>query len=423
MNVSPRPVRAVRGPYVTMQDPATIEFHQDGGIAWDCNGHITHAGPWTNVAPHLPAHIPVDHWPDHIITPGLIDCHVHLPQLDCRNLGGYQLLDWLERYIFPAEARFADPQVARDTSQRFFHALLSHGTTTAMVFTTIHEAATDIAFECAEACGIRAIIGKVMMDQYCPAPLLERTTASLAAAERLLAKWHRRTDRLSYALTPRFALTCSEPLLRAAGQLAADTGAFFQTHIAETVDEVARAQELFPNTRSYVDLFHQCGCLGPRHLFAHAIHLSPEEWQQLAASGSAVAHCPSSNIFLQSGRMPYECVTDHQVYCGLGSDVGAGPEFSLWDVIRCGRDIHSERIFSLREGFYRATGGGAAALGLEDRIGRITPGYCADLAVFPLGMPLTADAALLQLTTHWQQHPVAATYVQGERCYTAPEYR
>ncbi len=410
-------VRGLRGSIFFLQNRDTPIFWNDGAIFWSRTGRITAAGPW-NLVRSAHATIPLDDRRGHLIIPGFVDCHVHLPQLDCRHKSGYTLLDWLDRYIFPAEARFADPTIARDTAVRFFHELLCNGTTTALIFSTIHEKATDIAFQEAEACGIRAIIGKVLMDQHSPPTLTEKIGPGIAASERLIARWHGKHGRLFYAMTPRFALTCSEEALTRAGQLAKDSGCYFQTHIAETIAEVDRAREIF-HTSDYVGLFAQCGCLGPRSVFAHAIYLTNAEWQQIAASKSAIAHCPSSNIFLQSGRMPIEAINQYQITCGLGSDVGAGPEFSLWDVMQSGVTTHTPEMFSPLEAFYRATIGGAAALGLENNIGKFATGYAADMVVYKNMLQNFSPTTWLQdFLSNWKHYPVATTYVLGNIVYT-----
>ncbi|MBI4365300.1 MAG: guanine deaminase [Deltaproteobacteria bacterium] len=402
-----------------MRDRNAMTWHEDGLLAWDARGRIVACDAYKALRPHLPPTLACEDWSGHLILPGFVDCHTHLPQMDCRNKSGYTLLDWLERYIFPAEAGFADPDIARTTARRFFRALLAHGTTTAMIHVTIHESATDIAFEEAERAGLRAIIGKVMMDQHSPASLLERTREALGAAERLIAKWHGRHGRLFYAVTPRFALTCSRTLLAEAGRMAARDGIYFQTHLGETPEEVARTRDLHA-VADPLALYEACGCVGEHALFAHTIHLAADEWRRLAAAGAAIAHCPSSNLFLRSGRMPYEMAVQHGVRCGLGSDVGAGPEFSLWDVMQRGAESHPPEIFPPLEAWYLATRGGAQVLGLHERVGMLAPGSAADFAIYPhdvRGVP--PDCWLPAMMTEWRRHPVRATYVRGERRYTS----
>lgn len=388
----------VRGALRFMRSAKELLSFEDGLLAWDAHGKIALCGDYQALHTQLPPSAKIQDHRGHLITPGFVDCHVHLPQLDCRNKTGHALLDWLQQYIYPAEAAFADPVLARDTARRFYRELLKNGTTTAMIYSTIHEEATRIAFEEAEVAGVRAIIGKIMMDQNCPESLKEKTMDSLEATRRLIRDWHGRNGRLFYAVTPRFALTCSQELLAGAGKIVQDSGCYFQTHIAETQDEVAQATKLF-GTKDYVGLYAGCHCLGDKSVFAHCIYLSDSEWRQLSETQSAVAHCPSSNIFLKSGRMPYEEVVRHNVRCGLGSDVGAGPEFSLWDVMRCGCEVHPQNMFSSQEAFYRATLGGAEALGLSHQIGSFDVGKEADFSIFQ------------------DDHKTVATFIQGKCCY------
>jgi guanine deaminase len=389
---------------MTMQDNKSLGFYADGCVAWDASGRIVICDAWSKAESMIPRKRCED-WRGHLITPGFVDCHVHLPQLDCRNKSGLPLLDWLQTYIYPAEAQFSDAVLARDVAERFFRELLSHGTTTAMIYSSIHEEATEIAFQEADRVGIRAIIGKVMMDQNCPEALKEETTESLKRSERLILKWHGHHNRLFYAMTPRFAVTCSRELIRSAGQMAREHHTYFQTHFAETPDEVALAKEIHPIT-DYVGFYGDCRCLGEKSMYAHCIYPTDTEWQQLALSRSAVAHCPSSNLFLKSGRMPYEKISEFSIRCGLGSDVGAGPEFSLWDVVRSGQSQHPAALFTDREGFYLATLGGAEALGFASQIGSLQVGKQADIAVFKG----------TSLPTAIHNPPVAAaTYIQGQR--------
>lgn len=401
---------AIRGSIMSMRDAKSLIYHEDGALAWDSAGCIVCCDTWEKIAATIPEHLCED-WRGHLITPGFVDCHVHLPQLDCRNKTGHTLLDWLQHYIYPAEAAFADSVLARDTARRFYQELLKNGTTTAMIYSTIHEEATHIAFEEAEVAGVRAIIGKVMMDRNSPIALLEKTGESLAATERLISKWHGKLGRLFYAVTPRFALTCSKALLMEAGKMSQNAGCYFQTHLAETPDEVALAHDMF-GVKDYVGLYKDCHCLGHKSIYAHCIYLSDGEWKQLSQSHSSVAHCPSSNIFLKSGRMPFEKISEFSVRCGLGSDVGAGPEFSLWDVMQCGRDIHSDGVFSSQEAFYRATLGGAEALEFERHVGSFHVGKDADIAVFKASHNDIQSGRIPN---------AVATYIKGKCCYQESE--
>ncbi len=317
-----------------------------------------------------------------LLIPGLVDVHSHIPQLDCRGKHGATLLDWLERFILPAEEAFADERVVVDVATRFFKKLILNGTTTAGLYATVHEAATDRCFEIAERAGVRGFIGKVLMDQHAPAALQEETTAALAASERLCAKWHGAADgRLCYAFTPRFAPTCSLEMLAEAGKLARAANAYFQTHIAETRGENARVKELWPQFGGYVDLFEETGCLGPKTVLAHAIHLSDDEFARLGRSGTKIAHCPTSNFFLKSGAMPVAKVEAAGIAYGLGTDVGAGTSMSLFTEMRHADYTQRDIEMSPAKCFWLATMGGAHTLSMEGTIGSFEPGKRADFCV------------------------------------------
>ncbi|PIR26722.1 MAG: guanine deaminase [Deltaproteobacteria bacterium CG_4_10_14_0_2_um_filter_43_8] len=326
--------------------------------------------------------LPITDFKGLLIIPGLVDLHSHIPQLDCRGKYGVTLLDWLDRYIFPAEKSFSDLNVVDQIATRFFKKLILNGTTTSLLYSTIHEAATHRCFEIAQASGLRAIIGKVMMDQHSPEGLLEKTKNSLAASERLCSFWHGKEDgRLHYAFTPRFAPTCSETLWREISSLVKSSGAYLQTHIAETLGENKRVQELFPQFKDYFSLFEETGCACEKTVFAHAIHLSDNEYNRLGKSKSAIAHCPTSNLFLKSGTMPIKKVEDAGIHFGFGTDLGAGLSLSLFQEMRHADYSQREIDVLPTKAFYLATLGGARALNLEDHIGSLEQGKKADFCV------------------------------------------
>lgn len=355
--------------------------YQDGVLVVDEHGKIFNCGNYTEVAPTLPAHCQWHDCRGNLITPGFVDCHVHLPQLDCRNKTGYTLLDWLKNYIYPAEEKFSNPDFAAQIAQRFFDELLAHGITTAAVYSTVHFEATDVAFHIAEEKGLRVVLGQVLMDQNAPASLLKPTAQLLKETEQLISKWHRKNDRLYYAVTPRFALTCSDTILTAAGKLAQASGAYFQTHLAETLDEIAQAKALH-SFEDYAAFYEDKHCLGTHSLFAHCIHLESHEWDRLAACQCKVAHCPTSNVFLQSGTMPIAELDKRNMSYGFGTDVGAGPTFAMQEVISCAQHVHPKKMMSDSKAFYLATLGGAQALSLSDKIGNFEKGKSADFIIF-----------------------------------------
>ena len=371
-----------------------------------------------------------------VVLPGMVDLHAHLPQLPNAGLGsGLDLLTWLNRYIFPLERAY-DRSVAERQAPAAWRAFAAAGTTTVVAYAAIWPESTDAAFEAAEAHGIRAVIGKVMMDRLSydteidPREILE---TSLRQSDELAARWHGRDDgRLQYAFTPRFAVSCTAEMLSESATLAATHGAYWQTHLSEDGGEIAEVGRLFPEARDYLDCYERAGGLGARTILAHAIHLSADEVRRLVASGSSVAHCPASNLFLSSGMMPLAAYRAAGMHIGLGSDVAAGPELSIFDAMRAG--AVTQRVLELigrasRDGALRSTDwlrvgslDGARALGLDDRIGSLEVGKEADLiAVDPrLTTPLPddeppADADDLASRLIFRQHPnmVRAAWTRG----------
>lgn len=405
----------------------------DGGLLVDEFGRIQAVGVFEEIAALHPSADIRDLRP-HWILPGLIDLHTHLPQYEAVAMDGLELLPWLETHIFPAEARFADKSVARLGAQRFFADLLSLGTTTAVVFSTIHQEATDLAFQVAETCGIRCAIGKVMMDRHAPEPLREDTETSLKQSEELIQQWHGKADgRLLYALAPRFAPMCSPELMRGAGSLSEKHGAYIQTHLSENIAELAWVKKLFPECANYTDVYRRHGMLNARTLLGHGIHLDASERAMIRDAGASIAHCPSSNTFLQSGVMPLRRWLEEGLSIGLGTDVAGGPSLSMWDEMAMACTVSKLRFALLGESysalnpleaFHIATLGAAKALGLSDRIGSLEAGKDADfLVVDPcLADPAervgdAADRVLSRLIYRADPRMVQETFVRGKRCF------
>ena len=406
----------------------------DGLVAVDAGGRITAVGAWPGSAG---AEAPVIDLRPMVLLPGLIDLHVHLPQIPNAGLGsGLDLLTWLDRYIFPLETAY-DRSVAERQAPAAFRAFAAAGTTTVVGYAALWEASTDAAFAAAEAHGIRAVIGKVMMDRLSydasidPATILE---TSLRQSDDLASRWHGRDGgRLRYAFTPRFAVSCSAEMLRESAALAARHGAYWQTHLSEDAGEVEEVRRLFPAARDYLDVYDRAGALGARTILAHAIHLSDREVRRLADSGSRVAHCPASNLFLSSGLMPLAAYRDAGIPVGLGSDVAAGPEVSMFTVMRAGAG--TQRVLELTGRSRRAdavqgtdwlrlaTLDAARVLRMEGDIGSIEAGKEADLiAVDPrLTTPLPGDQPPLEAADDvmsrliFRPHPnmVRAAWVRG----------
>lgn len=372
----------------------------------------------------VPAEARVHDLGNRLIMPGLIDMHLHLPQVTQTGKSGQHLLAWLNQYIFAAEARFADTDHARKIARWFFDELAANGTTCAVVFTTIHKDACDAAFEIAEAKGSRVIMGKVLMDANSPPALTEDTQTSLAESEELLRKWHGRDGgRLQYALTPRFGVTSTPELLAGVGEIyARHKGVYVHTHLSEAREEIQCVAKMYPGARSYLDVYRSFGIIGRRTVFAHSIHIDSDDIDCLCQTQSSLAHCPSSNFFLKSGVFQYKTIKDAGVLFGLGSDVAAGPSMSLFNVMRDANYIQGSHWLEPQELLYRATLGAAIALDQDDRIGSLEAGKEADFIVVDPTARTAIVGDILDHPTHeilsalvflGDDRLIARTYVRG----------
>ncbi len=397
---------------------------KDGALVIDSKGKILACGDYQEIKKSEFGKSKVVDKRGQLIIPGLVDCHLHLPQLDLRGKHGATLLGWLEKYIFPAEKAFASLRVADDLAKRFFKKLILNGTTTSAIYTTIHAKSTDHVFKVAKEAGVRAIIGKVMMDQNAPKDLIENTHESLKSSEELCAKWHgAASGRLMYAFTPRFAPTCSEYMLTEIGKLAHEYDAYIQSHIAETLAENKFVSERFPDYKDYTAVYEENGCLGPKTILGHAIHLNDDEMQRLAIRKARIAHCPTSNFFLKSGRMPIEKIEEHGITYGLGTDVGAGTSMSIFTTMRHADYIQPNITVTPVKAFYLATLGGAKTLSLSQLIGNFESGKAADFCVVDIRnidpryklSELNLDEVLSLLMYRGSGGLVEESYVEGKK--------
>ncbi|HSV19946.1 MAG TPA: guanine deaminase [Casimicrobiaceae bacterium] len=393
MNAPRTGVTAIRGALLTFAgDPAFAGagavLHEPDAIVAMHAGRVVDCGPAGDVSARLPAGTPVTAYADSLITAGFVDAHVHYPQVPVIGAGGVPLLDWLTRHTFPAEARYADVAHARESAAVYLDESLRQGITTAAVFATVHAHSVDALMEAALARGLRTIGGKVLMDRHAPAGLCDTVQRGYDESKALIDRWAGR-GRLGYAVTPRFAATSSPAQLDAAAALWRERpGTWLQSHVAENRAEVAWIARLFPAARSYLDVYARHGLLGPRAIYAHGIHLDEPDRDVLHQTGTALAHCPTSNNFLGSGHFDLAGTRTaaRPVHVALGTDVGGGTSLSMLRTMQAACEVAqmTGAPLSPLRAWWLATAGGAAALGLEDAIGTVAPGREADLVVVDL---------------------------------------
>jgi len=400
------------------------EYFDDGLLLVD-GGRVARTGPAAELLKALPREVEVFDLTGHLIVPGFIDAHIHYAQTDVIASAGQHLLHWLEQYTFPEEARFADAAHARSVAEFFLDELARNGTTTAVVFGTVHRASADAFFEAAEARGVRMVAGQVMMDRHCPDGLRDTPEACGRDTRALLERWHGK-GRLHGAITPRFAITSSEAQLKVAGEIAREVpDAFIHSHVAEHAEEVAWVKRLFPDARSYLDVYDRFGLLRERAVYAHCLHLDEDDRKRMAASGAAAAFCPTSNLFLGSGLFDIAAADAADMRFAVATDVGAGTSFSMLQTLAEGykvAQLRDQRMSALR-GFYLATLGGARALRLDDRIGSFAAGREADFIVLRpdatalLARRMKAAKTLEEKLFAWMmlgdERAVRETYVLG----------
>jgi guanine deaminase len=393
-------MKAYRAALLRFADDGSAVYDEDGlllvGPGPDGRRLVRAAGPWSVLSPNYPG-VAVEHLPGRLLAPGFIDLHVHFPQTDVIGSPADGLLPWLENYTFPHEARFADRAYADAVAQVFLDELLRHGVTTPLTFATSHPASVDALMAQAQARGMRLIAGKVLQDRHSPDGVRDDTGQSLADTEALIRRWHG-NGRLGYAITPRFAPSCTEAQLRGAGELAARyPDVWIQSHVAENRDEVRWARELFPAARSYLAVYDGFGLMRERAVYAHCIHFDDDDRALMRDTGAAAAVSPTSNLFLGSGFFDYEGARRIGFRHGLASDVGGGTSFSPFHTMLAayyvGREGQTKPGISLspQNLWWQHTAGAAQALGLDGTIGNLQPGCEADFLVLnPQATPLLA---------------------------------
>ncbi len=404
---------------------SAVEYIDDGLLIVE-KGRVQEIGESETLLAGLSGNAEIVDFSDKLIIPGMIDCHVHFPQIDIIASYGEQLLDWLREYAYPAEQKFADADHAAEVADFFVDELLRNGTTTALVFATVHPQSVDAIFDKASTLNMRLISGKVLMDKNCPEELRDDVKSGYEDSKRLIDKWHGK-GRLSYAITPRFAVTSSEGQLAGAGRLASEhSDVYVHTHLAESNDEVEMIAKQFSWSRSYLDVYEHFGLVRDRSVFAHCLHLDDQDRKSMADNGGAIAFCPTSNLFLGSGLFDLRSAHEKGIRVGLGTDVGGGTSLN---VLRTASEAYKvlhlqDQALPPFDALYLATLGAAKALYLDDKIGNFEPGKEADFVVLDSKatsiisrrLSTSDDVAekLFALIMLGDDRCVAATYLMGK---------
>lgn len=425
-------IRALRGRLLWFsgdpwtQGEAAHHYVADGLLVIE-NGLVRAAGDASDLLATLPADAEiVDHRP-HLIMPGFIDAHIHMPQTQVVASYGAQLMDWLNRYTFVEEQKLAQQGHAEKLAAFCLDELLANGTTTAAVYGSVHRQSAEAFFRESHRRNTRMIAGKVMMDRNAPEALTDTAESGYRDSRDLIARWHGKGRQL-YAITPRFAITSTPEQLAAAGRLAAEhPDCHVQTHIDENRAEIAFARELYPEAADYADIYRRFGLLGPKSLMGHCIHMTHNEWQAFAETGAVAVFCPTSNLFLGSGLFDWAHARHRGVKVAVATDIGGGTSYSM---LRTTAEAYKVlqlqgQSLSAFAALHAITLGNAQALGLDRWIGSFEPGREADVVV--LDPAATAAMAhrletardlaeeLFVLVTLGDDRNVVATYAMGER--------
>jgi len=416
-------------PFVAGPEQA-VEFFADGLVVM-ADGLIQEVGVADQLLQDLPDDLNITHYRDDLIMAGFVDAHVHYPQTEVIASYGSQLIEWLNKYTFPAELKFSDREYAKAAAQFFVQECFRNGVTTASVYCTVHPHSVDAFFEATQAYNLRMIAGKVLMDRNAPEGLCDTAEKAYDDSKALIERWHGK-GRALYAITPRFAPTSSPAQLEAASTLWQEhSGTYMQTHVSENKAEIEWAKKLYPNSKDYLGVYEEYGLLGPRMILGHGIYLSEREKAVIAETGSAIAHCPTSNLFIGSGLFDMEAAQDSasKMLTGLASDVGGGSSFSMFHTMKAAYEVAQLKGYSLNpiSAYYLASLGSAKALYLDDKIGNLAPGFEADLIVIDLNStPLIrermkhaeslSEALFVQMILA-DDRAIKATYVNGAKAY------
>jgi guanine deaminase len=426
-------MQAYRASLLRFNEHQQAVFDEDGLLVVGADGKVAACGAYAALRETVAAHA-VTHWPGRIIAPGFVDMHVHYPQTDIMGSPAEGLLPWLENYTFPEESCFESDIYSAQAATFFVAELLRNGVTTALTFATSHTASVHALFEAAQRSGQRIITGKCLQDRHCPEGVRDDTEQSLIDTEALIQRWHGQ-GRLGYAITPRFAPTCSEAQLMGAGLLAAKyPSVWVQSHVAENLDEIAWVKSLYPAASSYLGVYDDAGLLRPRSVYAHCIHFDAADRNLMQSRSAAAAVCPTSNLFLGSGFFDFTAAEQTGMLHGLASDVGGGTSFSPFKTMLAAYTVArssalsggvSKQAITLspRQLWWQHTAGAARALGLDGVVGNLNVGCEADFVVLnPQATPLLArrtaraqslDELLFALIVLGDDRVVQETYVSS----------
>lgn len=428
---------ALRGTLFYVKDdpflnpPEDCAVYEPDGVIVIEGGKIAAVGSAAEITPTLAQDVDIRHHARSILMPGFVDAHIHYPQVEIIGSYGTQLLEWLNKYTFPTEAKFNDEEHAKRIAEFFVAELFRNGTTSASVFCTSAPVSVQAIFEAAQQRNMLILAGKMMMDSHAPAAILDTAQSSYDDSKALIEGWHKR-GRCLYTVTPRFALTSSPQQLECASALMREYADLrLQSHISENLAEIARAMELYPQRQHYTDIYDYYGLLDERAIYGHGLHLSEAELHRFHETGANIAHCPTSNFFIGSGLFDIAKTKAERrpVTVGLGTDVGGGTSFSMLQTMNEAYKMAQLRGISVRaiQSFYLATLGSAEALGIAGRVGTFAVGHDADIiALDPRATPLldlrsgaaeSFEELLFALMICADDRAVEATYVAGEAVY------
>ena len=404
------------------------EYFEDGLLVV-INGHIKEIGPANDLLANWQGVIPIQDETGKLLMPGFIDGHIHAVQSGVIASYGAQLLDWLENYTFPYESRFQDSGFSKNSMDFFFHELLKNGTTTAAIYSSVHLESIQAIMEKGAELNMRIIAGKTNMDRNAPDELLEETDSTIKQAKQLIEKYHK-YKRLSYVLSPRFAITSTPQQLEYLGKLKeSHPNMHVQTHISENAKEIETVKELFPERSDYLDVYEHYGLVAKNTLLGHGIHFSQSEWERVKKSQASLVHCPTSNLFLGSGLFNLQKCLEMEIPVALGSDIGGGTSFSMIKTAAAAYQVAALKGFKPNAitMFYLLTLGGAQALGLDHKIGNFQAGKEADFIIINLNKQdvltqrieetKSVEEKLFSLMILGDERNIDSVYLMGKKVY------